>query len=386
MIDNPRLRLLVGEYGRPLVGVLLALSLASFALAGFLYLSPPTDTVSQEVHQREITTSASTSAEVVADDSLWPAGTVLEDRPVYLLNATRELDLVAETTVDGSDRAVVDHEWQLTVRASREGRVFWSETDILANGTSEGAVARSTASLDMHELRDRIEDVQERIGGAGIVSANLTLVVAYDTDPDAEYGYQRGQRLTTRVDVREESLALGAGLADASDSPSTTATTEVTAPRDRLQLSLLGLLGLLALAGAAVVSREEPESIDVEAARNELHRRRYADWISPGVLPDGLEQEFVEVDTLEDVVDVAIDTEERVIHDTRRDVFAVISENVVYYYGTEGTWAESVFPAFTLPGQDGEAGPGPELGDDGEFGPEPDLSGGENDDRPDGDD
>ncbi len=56
----------------------------------------------------------------------------------------------------------------------------------------------------------------------------------------------------------------------------------------------------------------------------------------------------VSLDTLEDVVDVAIDTNERVVHDERRGLFAVVNDSVVYYYSDSGLWEETAWPEMDL--------------------------------------
>lgn len=61
----------------------------------------------------------------------------------------------------------------------------------------------------------------------------------------------------------------------------------------------------------------------------------------------------VSLDTLEDVVDVAIDTNERVVHDTQRGLFAVVNDGVVYYYSDRGLWEETAWPEMDL--DDGSA-------------------------------
>jgi len=58
----------------------------------------------------------------------------------------------------------------------------------------------------------------------------------------------------------------------------------------------------------------------------------------------GVGSEYVSLDSLQDVVDVAIDTGQRVVYDDRRDVFAVISGEVVYYYSKDGDWNRVAWP------------------------------------------
>ncbi|PSP78394.1 hypothetical protein BRC81_07555 [Halobacteriales archaeon QS_1_68_20] len=354
MIDSPRLKLLVGTHGLRLAAVLAIVAVLAVSSAGWLAFTPQTETVTQQGHHQQVTTTTATSAVVTAEDSLWPKGTELRDKPVYLFNATPEMTVTARTGVQGAERATIDHEWQLTLLAESDGEVFWSETETLTAETHEGTAGNTTTTVDVAELRERVQRQQQKVGTAGTVRAVLRLNVEYETDR-----YQGGTTLSTPIEFRGDAFALPGELSDRSQH-STPIPTEVTRPADRGLVYGLGGLGLLALAGAAGIVYQRPDTIDVERARNEMYRRQYDEWISPGVIPDGLAQAFVNVESLEDVVDVAIDTNERVIHDTRRDLFAVISDNVVYYYSAEGNWEETMFPSFEVP--DSGGGPAPDSG------------------------
>lgn len=369
MIDNPRIRVLVGTHGLRLAVALAVVAVLALGMAGWLAYAPAEETVTQQAHHQQIVTETETSAVVTAEESLWPAGTELRDKPVYLFNATPSMTVVAETDARGAGEATITHEWVLTVRAENEDEVFWSETETLASQTHEGTTARTTAEVDAVELRERIDRRQGQIGDAGTVTAVLTLTVEYETDR-----YEGSKTLSTPIEMRGDAYGLGEDLSDSTAHSTPVRTTVTRPPNSALVYGLAGV-GLVALAAAAGIVRGRPESIDVEEARNELHRQRYAEWISPGILPDDLDGALLEVESLEDVVDVAIDTNERVIHDDRRNVYAVISEGVVYYFSPEGTWEEASFPRFDAPGVDGgsaDDGPvdgsppagGPEAGSD----------------------
>lgn len=128
-------------------------------------------------------------------------------------------------------------------------------------------------------------------------------------------------------------------------------TRQVAEPHDSSYPVGLLLFGVVFGGAAVVISRLDPDEIDLDVAMDDLHRRQYSHWISPGTLPFDLDHEFVELESLENVVDVAIDTQERVVHDRRRDLFAVISENVVYYYSRGGNWTETAFPQLQRSGE-----------------------------------
>ena len=345
MIDNPRLRLLVGTHGRTLVVVLAVVGLFSLAGAGTTYLTPSTETVTENIHEQEITTTTATSAVVQEDNALWPEGTELEDSPVYLMNATPTMTVTAGTDIDGADDAVVDHEWVVVIEASHDNEEFWSESQTLATETHESTAASTSATVDAEAIHDRVTTVEETVAPAAEVSVELVLVVEYETDPGADHGYEGVETLSTDLVIDERSYALAEDL-EAETSHSDGAEMQVTQPHDWTWITALGLFGLVSLGAAVGLYAQRPEEIDIEAARNDLHRRQYAQWISKGTIPMGVNQQFVELDSLEDVVDVAIDTEQRVVYDERRDLYAVLGEHVAYYFSPNGSWMATAFPGF----------------------------------------
>lgn len=343
MMDNPRLRLLVGTHGRTLVVVLAVIGLFSLAGAGATYLNPPTETVTEDVHEHEVTTTTATSAVVQEDNELWPEGTELENSPVYLMNATPAMTVTAGTNVDGADHAVVSHEWVLTIEARHDEDEFWSESETLATETHEGTEATTTATVDAEAIHDRVTRVEEVVGPAGTVSVELTLIIEYASDPGADHGYEGTETLSTDLVIDEKSYTFAEDLEDET-TRSDEAEMQVTQPRNWTWITVLGLFGLISLFAAAGLYAQRPESIDLDEARNDLHRRQYAQWISSGTIPMGINQQFIELDSLEDVVDVAIDTEQRVVYDERRNLYAVIDEHVAYYFSPDGTWMATAFP------------------------------------------
>lgn len=374
MVDSPRFQLLIARYGRRLAVALAVVGALLLLVSGWIALTPSTSTATEQTDPQRIATSAETSAVVTGDDSLWEQGTVLRDNPVYLTNATPELDVTSRTSVPSDSSAEVTHDLRLRIEAERDGSVIWSDTEVLLreNQTVENGTAVSRATIDVPELRTRLARLQQQFAGVGSVEARIELTTDYNT------GRETGQlQSSTRLEVTDRAYWLEGDIAD-SRKHTVPTTRQVTHSPNWAVVLPTALLGLLALTAAWTVFATRPEDLDVDAIRQELHRRKYDEWISTGSIPMWVGQNYVELDTLEGVVDVAIDTKERVVHDTRRDLFAVISGDVVYYYSRSGDWDQASWPRMDLPsGEDtvdvGESSddlgdlPGPdELSDSGE--------------------
>jgi hypothetical protein len=100
-----------------------------------------------------------------------------------------------------------------------------------------------------------------------------------------------------------------------------------------LALTLIGIGGLLVLGSAKhrdVLAPPEGERARLAVARE---REEFDDWISSGSLPAPLlDRPRVEIDSLEDLVDVAIDSDRRVIEDRDRGAFFVADGELLYRY------------------------------------------------------
>jgi len=340
LIDDPRAKLLIANHGQRVMIALAVAGVIALVVAAGIALTPPTTTATEQTDQQSIETSGVVSAEIV-DEEEWSG--VSSDGSTYLIEASPVVDIEPRTTAP--DGTTVTHEVILQIEGTRDGDVFWNEEDVLLTEetTVEDGDATTSTAIDVEELQERLADRQERLAGVGSVETTLHLRTEYDTGT-----YEGELTATTPMEVTDRAYWFDSSLDD-SQTRDTTRTYEETGSPNWMVVSLFGLMGLLFLTGAGTVRATNPEEMDIAAIKQEIHRRRYADWISTGSIPMWVGNNYIELDTLEDVVDVAIDTKERVVHDRRRDLFAVINGNVVYYYSKVGDWDEGAWPELNLP-------------------------------------
>ncbi|WP_226480724.1 DUF5305 domain-containing protein [Natrinema amylolyticum] len=348
MIDNPRLELLLARQGRAITIALIAVGLLAIIATGWAVANPET-TTSPQFDEEAVTANVGTSAIVTESGTLWTDGEELSNSSVYFLNASPELTVAPETKLRNETGGTpiedgdVTHEVVLRFEANRDGSAFWNEThQVLRESPSvENGVATSRATIDVESYRQRQRQLEREVSGVGSVELVMELRVEYDT------GRHRGTLTTaTPVTITEDAYWLEESLADSASHSHRSGTTRTTESRNPALVGGLSVLGTLSLAGAAIVARRSPT--DVEAARRAVHEQRYAEWISRGSIPMWIGDYHVSLDTLEDVVDVAIDTNERVVHDTQRGLFAVVNDGVVYYYSDRGLWEETAWPEMDL--------------------------------------
>jgi len=316
-------------------GLLVAVALvvvAAVAVGGayLAYTSPTTTTVTKQTDQQTIATGVNTSAVVTGNTTLYRRGSRLRNMPVYLLSASPNLTLTVRTSVPAGQPVTVSQELDVVFQASRDGKAFYTDRRPLVNQSARTAsgVATASSTVNVTRLRGEIQRTQAEIGGVGTFDTRLDLAVTYRTDK-----YHGRLTASSPIQITDGAYWLGSDLA-VTRRHSTPVTRQVTEPPD--PVTYLGLLGvalaaLLAAGGVLYGWR----TFDGDALEAELVRSRYDEWISTGEFPTGTGKRYTGISTLEDLVDVAIDSNKRVLFDPDIDAYAVVDSDVVYYYSPD---------------------------------------------------
>lgn len=335
-----RSKWVIAKYGVVIAFVLAAIGVLAVGGAVSSYTSPTTEEVVETVDEQTFTTGTDTSAVVVGDSSLYDRGETLRNKPVYFYNVSSNATLHVRTAVP-DDRAVdVSHRLVLRHVAARSNEPFWESRRVLGttDGTATDGNASMSVTIDMRRVRRTVAEKRAEIGNIGTFQTQLRLVVEYRTESaDGTLTASAPVVLTSRAYWFEGSL-------EASRTHTETRTRTVQKPPDAIGALLLGGFGsgvLLLAVGIAALSRRE---FDLNRIEMEITRSRYDEWISRGEIPTKAEKQYIPIDTLEDLVDIAIDSNKRVIYDTSYDTYGVVDVDLVYYYaaGDEGfgEWLE----------------------------------------------
>lgn len=355
-----RFKYVCGRYWRVLVPALLVVSALAFATAAAGVTAPDQpQQATVETDSMAVETTLSTAATVTGNTTLYDRGDTLTDMPVYLRSATPEVRLIAETTTPTDRTVSVTQQVVLRLSATRDGAVFWSDTRTLAidsEAVTNGTI-RTETTLDVERLaREELADVTAETGGVGAVRAEVEAVAVYETD-----AYNGRTRAATPLRVTERAYELQVPQRDRQTN-ATTIQQSVGAAGDGTGLLQTwgGVLardvgtslgGALALGLAVIVWLTSKRIGDFDSFRRHYERVRYVEWISRGSVPETDKLARVPVETLVDLVDIAIDSEKRVIHDTTKEVYAVVDGNLMYEYrdGEDRAMGEFGFaPAATL--------------------------------------
>lgn len=323
-----RTKLAVADHGPAIAAVLMVVGVAAVAGAAWTVTHPPTVEVTEPVATQTVGADVETRTVVTGNTSLWERGTTLEDRAVYPLESAPELTVQVHTSVPSGQSVAVSQELELVYRAERDGEVFWRSDRPLVTEertVDDGAVT-TEATLDVPQIRAELDAVNEELAGIGRATAYLRLNVTYRAA-----GYAGSLSKTAPITIRGSGYWIG-GTLDAENTHQTPVTREVTKPPDLETALALGIVAFGSFGGAGGVVYLSGRRLERAAVVDELERQRYREWISAGRLGQFVTGQDVAMESLKDLVDVAIDSNRRVVHDRQRELFAVVAEDVVYYY------------------------------------------------------
>jgi len=334
MSTLPRVRYQVGRYGLYIAVGLALLGVLAVGIAANSYLNPPVDEFPpEETNVQQFQSSVETEATVVQSSPLYEDGEVLVDQPVYFRDLTPEIQLTVRSEVPPGEQVTVEHSLVARSEAAFEDRPFWedSRTLITETETTTDGVVTSEVGFDVSEFATELAGIEDSTRGVGSVSTQLVLETTYE---GATYEGQLADTTALQIDSRSYWFGdLGAG-----DTRSQTVQAEPREQSPNLR-SVAGLAGLgvgLVVAGLAVGVWGRRHA-DISRLEQEVHHRKYSEWISDGTLPTEPSDRHIYVSSLEDLVDIGIDTGKRVLHDPDIEAYAVVDGEVLYYYSSDPT-------------------------------------------------
>lgn len=325
----PRFTYVISKHGPAMIVALLVLGTVGLGAAGWVSTNPPTTEVTDHSDRQTVKSSLSTQSVVTGETSLYQEGTTIKNQPVYLRGATPNLTLALETRLPSATAGSVDQHVELVYTATRNGEEFWKRTKTLSGEqtrTERTVATRTTVAIP--SVLEQRNDYQAELGEAASVAVRVRTSVEYS------HGKYEG--------TFSETTAISSGTGWYSVPSTTESRTHSTRDARTVELGVYdkprflapGILGgLFFLTGLLVAGIYYGDTRRQSAVTEvDVHHERYADWISRGTLPQNDERTAIQTRSLEDLVDVAIDTGERVIYDAERDRYAVFRGGAGYYH------------------------------------------------------
>ncbi|WP_394741379.1 DUF5305 domain-containing protein [Natronococcus roseus] len=350
-----RLRTALDEWFVVVVVALLALAL----LGGWGAYGAVADDSDEEFEQRTVEAWSTTGgfdhgATVQEENEVFPVGTELSDRSMYFAEIAPELEASFTYGYDAPEGDVaVDVEADRVIRSVGEADdeeeevvEYWAVNETIAQeeieGLEPGEEHTTSFAVDVPETAAEAEAIQEDLNeSAGDLETVVEVRVALEGTIDGE----SIDRVDSYELVIEPDDATYVVEAPAAEERTEERTEEVAVAGSSGGLSsvVLALLGVGSVAALGVLGTARrkgtlaPSAAELERIDARYEREAFDDWISRGRLPAEIrERSRIEIETLEDLVDVAVDCDRRVLEDERDGRYYVVDGEAVYVYAPEG--------------------------------------------------
>lgn len=337
----------------PIVGLLLVVALLGGAIAYQTHAVTAYETEEEVVSSWSETTTVSHQAQVVRPNLVFDPNRIVANQPAYFTQLSPELQGVHQYRFQASDEGSVDVDRTASLRirsVDGDGAPYWQRTELLAEdrvaGVSPGEAARMSVDLNVTDAVREIERTEASIGSS---IGRSEIAIVFDT---TVRGTVNGESIAT---AHRDSLVLRPDDAtyrvEASEgnSGSYERTEEFSVPvvygpiRSYGPFFLIGgaILSAVGLASVRHWRGIGPSEETIALVEWQAERAAFEEWISRASVPDdALRGSAIELDSLEAVVDVAIDTRNRVFEDVTRDAFYVLDDDRHYVYVPEILSAE----------------------------------------------
>lgn len=341
----------------PVTVLLVAVALASGGAVYSAVATPAEPTEYDTVDRWSTTADLSHSAEVSEPNEVYSVGHRLENQPRYYTEVMPVVAGEIQYRYQASDGDVdVETDIIQVTRAVEDGSggeiVYWRDEQPIDTGQTSG-LSPDEAHTDsfavavdvMHQ--DAIETAESLGSTAGTLETVVRIDVRMEGTVDGE-SVEHTEQYELPIEVTSGTYTVELPSETGHTERQTVAVSTGWSDRigDAVGVIVLLVLSVGALGGlAAAKHREalEPSAADRQAVATQTERETLDEWISNGVLPPAVdERPRIEVASLTELVDVAIDCNRRVIDREDADEYVVLDDTVIYGFEPEipTKWAD----------------------------------------------
>lgn len=281
-------------------------------------------------------------ATVTEGNRVFPVGTTHEGRSTYYTRLSPELDGSFRYRFSGGDGSLdVAATTVLVMRSVGEGgEEFWRVEEPLAERTAtleSGETLAVPFTVNVSSVLAELDAIESDLGASpGDTEVFVRTAVDANGTVAGESAEDAGQ-YDLQLDPGGDTYGV-TGTGETRQHERTEPVTRAvqhSSVRSALGplLLLFGLVSTGVLVAARADDRLEVPEGERAAAAFERERDEFDDWISRGsVSTDVTERDAVEIETLEELADVAIDVDSRVVEDVEDGTFYVLTDDVRYEY------------------------------------------------------
>lgn len=348
-VDRFRLRRAIRQWFIPIIGLLLVTAVVGAGTVYATHVEPGETTEEHVVSTWTETADFSHSAIVQRDTSAFREGTELRNRPVYYSQVSPDINVEYSTGYVASDSGSLDIEttlerlWQST---DADGNVLWEVAEPIAasewSDVEPGETKQITTGFNATEVNARIEAIEREIGSSRGSAETILVARTMRSGTVNDQSIQQRQMHTLQLDHQGTTYGfLNPSIETNSYERTETETIPIVHGPFRsvgsIVLTVIPLLGVAILAGGRFKRIFELSPSEEAQLNHALAREEYDEWITPGTLPEcTLGQSSVDVASLKGIVNVAIDSNRRVIEDGNRYVLTTPELTYSYVNDTSG--------------------------------------------------
>ncbi|RRJ31541.1 DUF5305 family protein [Halocatena pleomorpha] len=352
-----RLKVLLDDYFL-VIAVALIIIAAGGAWATYsTVLSPGSHIEQRSVASWNVSGGFSHSGTVVNDSLVFDEGDVRNDRMFYITNSTPTLNGTFWFQLGGSSgNATVSTEAYIVDFAYYEKeneesrniqRRIWQDRRPISVDVAElrsGETKNMSFSVDADRLRDRKRTLHQKHKSLYQVADIRTQVFVMTEVTGRVDGYPVNRTFNYTLPINSTMDYFVVSPTQTPDEQIMIAPpTEVpNQPGTLIQAGSIAVLlaSLLALFG--LIYGRDDDWFDVsETKRTDIQHEKlkseFEDWVSTGTIPE-TDRSTIEVESLEGLVDIAFDSNRRVVEDAATGVYVVRDDGVWYQYTPE--WSE----------------------------------------------
>lgn len=322
------------------VVLLLVVGLLSGWVVYETHLNPGTVTEEETIATWSEEMHLTHQAEVRQPNPVFGQNQTLENHPHYFTSVSPELGgtYTYQYGASGDSELDVQLSTVLQIRSvGEDGEPYWQRTEPLnqtqVDELSPEEPAAVSFEVNVSEKLEEVERIESQLD-TRVGSPEIAVVVETHVT-----GVVNGDQISH---VYEDTIAVepanglyrvdaGSGIQESHEQTRVIESEATYGPLRSygpLGLILFALTGLITCLSLRYVGSLAPSDQELAALKQYQQRSEFDEWISRGRIPaETLTGPGVELDSLTDLVDVAIDTNNRVIEDSRTGAFIVIDDD-----------------------------------------------------------
>lgn len=332
---TPRFRLQLATKGRSIAALAVLVGVVLLLAGMYVYAVPPAEEPTEErIDTQRFTATVGDRVTVERETPLYHPGTVLENHPAYFTNTADTITLTGAVSVPANRSVAVTYRLTLRAFADRADKTVWTNETLLVAGeqtVTDGEIAFEE-TVDVVALSDylfRVEEITQTVAG---IRTQVVLEATYSTVSTTGEPYEGTLDVTRELRIVDNAYWVEGEASTTNTESVTVQGAPVSKERDTESALFLfggGVVLLLLARGIDSYRRTLPPTTALAQA---VERATYAEWISAGEHVFTPQATYVEMDSLGDLANLAIDANRRIIYSEPDRAYVVTLDDQRYYW------------------------------------------------------